>query len=116
MNISTEPKVITDPYKDRGHRMREQKRIDAENVAVFESYLKFKDVKREQKADRVEALLKQAEGVDTLFKWEEREKYRKYAQERNTSLVALLERSTQAKSDAKDIEEGKDPNKGKKKK
>ena len=44
-----------------------------------------------------------------------REKHRKYAEQRNSSLSTLLDRSTQARSDAKDIEEGKDPKKGKKK-
>ena len=115
VTTTTVPKLISDPYKDRGFRNREQKRIDAENEAAFETYLKFKDAKRQQKTDRVEVLLKQAEGIETLFQWDGREKQRKYAEQRNSSLSALLERSTQARSDAKDIEEGKDPKKGKKK-
>ena len=116
VSTSSVPKLVTDPYKDRGHRNREQKRVDQENAAAFESYLKFKDIKWQQKTDRVEALLQQAQGVDSLFKWDDREKYRKFVLERNQSLQTLLGRATQAKSDAKDIEDGKDPNKGKKKK
>jgi hypothetical protein len=115
VTTSTAPKVITDPFKDRGHRNREKKRVDDENEAAFDSYVKFKEGKRTQKADRVASLLKQAEGVETLFKWEDREKHRKYAEQRNSSLSTLLDRTAQARSDAKDIEEGKDPKKGKKK-
>lgn len=109
-------KVVSDPYKDRGTRFREKERIDKENTAAYEAYIKFSEKKRELKAARVEALLRQAEGGDKLIMWDEREKYRHFAFEKNASLNALLSRAAEAKEDSVAIEEGKDPAKGKKKK
>jgi hypothetical protein len=111
----THAKVISDPYKDRGQRLRDLVAVDKQNEAAFNAYTAFKEGKREQKAARVEALLQQAEGIDKLFLWDEREKERQFTEERNKSLASLLEKSTQARSDAKDLEEGKAPG-GKKKK
>ena len=48
--------------------------------------------------------------------WDEREKYRLNATEKNASLSTLLIRAGEAKEDSLAIEEGKDPAKGKKKK
>ena len=109
-------KVVSDPYKDRGSRFRERERIEKENTAALEAYVKFSEKKREGKAARVEALLRQAEGGDKLMAWGEREKYRQFAINQNASLGALLSRAVEAKEDSLAIEEGKDPAKGKKKK